>query len=80
MHYTILRVPSNIQTPFNATVRYRMYLESRRVAANAISQQLAPVRRLAHEAPIPVCCVPSWLPGSAASKGSNSSDCGPAIG
>jgi site-specific recombinase XerD len=31
-------------------VRYRMYLESRHLAANAINQQLAAVRRLAHEA------------------------------
>ena len=31
-------------------VRYRMYLESRRLAANTINQQLAAVRRLGHEA------------------------------
>src|SRR5437660_8885093 len=31
-------------------VRYRMYLESRQLAANTINQQLAAVRRLAHEA------------------------------
>jgi site-specific recombinase XerD len=31
-------------------VRYRMYLESRCLAANTINQQLAAVRRLAHEA------------------------------
>jgi site-specific recombinase XerD len=31
-------------------VRYRMYLEARRLAANTINQQLAAVRRLAHEA------------------------------
>src|SRR5437660_10306501 len=31
-------------------VRYRMYLESRGLAANTINQQLAAVRRLAHEA------------------------------
>jgi site-specific recombinase XerD len=31
-------------------VRYRLYLESRRLAANTINQQLAAVRRLAHEA------------------------------
>src|SRR6202162_2485148 len=31
-------------------VRYRIYLESRGVAANTINQQLAAVRRLAHEA------------------------------
>ena len=31
-------------------VRYRMYLEARRLAVNTINQQLAAVRRLAHEA------------------------------
>ena len=31
-------------------VRYRMYLEERRLAANTINQQLAAVRRLSHEA------------------------------
>src|SRR5215467_10375380 len=31
-------------------VRYRLYLESRHLAANTINQQLAVVRRLAHEA------------------------------
>ena len=31
-------------------VRYRLYLESRSLAANTINQQLAAVRRLAHEA------------------------------
>ena len=31
-------------------VRYRLYLESRHLAANTINQQLATVRRLAHEA------------------------------
>jgi len=31
-------------------VRYRMYLESRGLAANTINQQLGAVRRLAHEA------------------------------
>ena len=31
-------------------VRYRMYLESRHLAANTLNQQLAAVRRLAHEA------------------------------
>jgi len=31
-------------------VRYRMFLEGRRLAANTINQQLAAVRRLAYEA------------------------------
>jgi hypothetical protein len=37
---------------FNRIVvmRYRLYLESRHLAANTINQQLAAVRRLAHEA------------------------------
>jgi len=37
---------------FNRVVvtRYRMYLESRGLAANTINQQLAAVRRIAHEA------------------------------
>src|SRR6202040_3523641 len=37
---------------FNRIVvlRYRLHLESRRLAANTINQQLAAVRRLAHEA------------------------------
>ena len=34
----------------SVVVRYRMYLESRHLAANTINQQLAAVRRLAHEA------------------------------
>jgi site-specific recombinase XerD len=33
-----------------AVVRYRVYLKSRHLAANTINQQLAAVRRLAHEA------------------------------
>jgi hypothetical protein len=33
-------------------VRYRMYLKSRHLAANIINQQLAAVRRLAHEAAV----------------------------
>ena len=32
-------------------VRYRMHLESRCLAANTINQQLAAVRRLAHDRP-----------------------------
>jgi len=31
-------------------VRYRMHLEARGLAANTVNQQLAAVRRLAHEA------------------------------
>ena len=42
----------NLASPSTAivVVRYRMYLESRGLAANTINQQLAAVRRLAHEA------------------------------
>jgi hypothetical protein len=36
-------------------VRHRMHLESRHLAANTINQQLAAVRRLAHEAADSVC-------------------------
>jgi hypothetical protein len=43
-------------------VRYRMYLETRGLAANTINQQLAAVRRLAHEAADSgFCSVPRWL-------------------
>jgi site-specific recombinase XerD len=43
---------SETRLAFNRIVvmRYRMYLESRHLAANTINQQLAAVRRLAHEA------------------------------
>ena len=43
---------SELQLAFNriVVVRYRIYLESRHLAANTINQQLAAVRRLAHEA------------------------------
>jgi hypothetical protein len=43
---------SEFRLAFNriVVVRYRIYLESRHVAANTINQQLAAVRRLAHEA------------------------------
>lgn len=50
-------------------VRYRMYLESRNLAANTIDQQLAAVRRLAHEAAKPVCSARNSLPGSAGKGG-----------
>ena len=43
---------SEFRLAFNriVVVRYRIYLESRHLAANTINQQLAAVRRLAHEA------------------------------
>ena len=50
------RVPTGLDArmalDFNhiVVVRYRMYLESRHLAANTINQQLAAVRHLAHEA------------------------------
>jgi hypothetical protein len=54
-------------------VRYRMHLESRGLAANTINQQLAAVRRLAHEAADSGLLSPELAAGSAASKaGSNS--------
>ncbi|MFZ1141597.1 MAG: phage integrase SAM-like domain-containing protein [Candidatus Sulfotelmatobacter sp.] len=48
----IARYCSEPRLAFNriVVVRYRMYLESRHLAANTINQQLAAVRRLAHEA------------------------------
>ena len=46
-------------------VRYRMHLESRGLAANTINQQLAAVRRLAHEVLTLDCSAPNWLLGSA---------------
>jgi hypothetical protein len=36
-------------------MRYRLHLESRQLAANTINQQLAAVRRLAHEAAERAC-------------------------
>ena len=61
-------------------VRYRLYLESRHLAANTINQQLAAVRRLATKLPTQACSVPNWLRGSAESRESSSSDSGPATG
>jgi hypothetical protein len=47
-------------------VRYRLYLESRHLAANTINQQLAAVRRLAHEAADAGLLSPEfWLRGLA---------------
>jgi hypothetical protein len=46
-------------------VRYRMYLESRSLAANTINQQVAAVRRLAHEAADSGLLSPNCLRGSA---------------
>jgi hypothetical protein len=46
-------------------VRYRMFLESRGLAAHTINQQLAAVRRLAHEASDSALLSLNWLLGSA---------------
>ena len=46
-------------------VRYRMYLESRHLAADTINQQLAAVRRLAHEAADAGLLVQNWRRESA---------------
>ena len=46
----MLRASSRLAFNRIVVVRYRMYLESRGLAANTINQQLAAVRRLAHEA------------------------------
>ena len=52
IHQFIAWYCSEPRLAFNriVVVRYRMYLESRHLAANTINQQLAAVRRLAHEA------------------------------
>jgi len=54
-------------------VRYRMYLESRHLAANTINQQLAAVRRLAHEAADAGLLSPELAAGISRSKESSSS-------
>ncbi len=51
-------------------VRYRMYLESRHLAANTINQQLAAVRRLAHEAAAAGLLSPELAAGISRVKGS----------
>ena len=50
-------------------VRYRMYLESRNLAANTINQQLAAVRRLAHEAADAGLLSPELAAGISRAKG-----------
>jgi site-specific recombinase XerC len=50
-------------------VRYRMYLESRGLAANTINQQLAAVRRLAHEAADSGLLSPELAAGISRAKG-----------
>ena len=50
-------------------VRYRMYLESRQLAANTINQQLAAVRRLAHEAADAGLLSPELAAGTSRVKG-----------
>ena len=56
---------------FNRIVvaRYRMYLESRGLAANTINQQLAAVRRLAHEAAAAGLLSPELAAGISRVKG-----------
>src|SRR5438132_278999 len=53
-------------------VRYRMYLESRGLAANTINQQLAAVRRLAHEAADSGLLSPELAAGFSRVKGGKS--------
>jgi site-specific recombinase XerD len=50
-------------------VRYRMYLESRGLAANTINRQLAAVRRLAHEAADSGLLSPEFAAGISRVKG-----------
>ena len=52
-------------------VRYRMHLESRGLAANTINQQLAAVRRLAHEAADAGLLSPELAAVRAGDKGSH---------
>ena len=61
-------------------VRYRMYLESRHLAANTINQQLAALRRLAHEAAGAGLLSPELAAGISRGKESSSSDSGPGTG
>jgi hypothetical protein len=51
---------------FSRTVvlRYRLELESRRLAPSSINLRLAAVRRLAYEAADTACSVPTWRPVS----------------
>jgi hypothetical protein len=57
-------------------VRYRMYLESRHLAANTINQQLAAVRRLAHEAADAGLLSPELAAGISRVKGYRCAECG----
>jgi hypothetical protein len=61
-------------------VRYRLYLESRRLAANTINQQLAAVRVSHTKPPIQACSVPSWQRASAESEELNNSAFAPETG
>src|SRR6266566_6980157 len=67
---------------FNRIVvmRYRMHLESRGLAANTINQQLAAVRRLAHEAADSGLLSPELAAGISRVKESSSSGSVPVIG
>jgi len=61
-------------------VRYRLYLESRHLAANTINQQLAAVRRLAHEAAEAGLLSPELAAGISRVKELSNSDSAPVIG
>jgi hypothetical protein len=61
-------------------VRYRMHLESRGLAANTINQQLAAVRRLAHEAADSGLLSPELAAGISRVKGVKQLGFAPAIG
>ena len=67
----IARYCSEPRLAFNriVVVRYRMYLESRHLAANTINQQLAAVRRLAHEAAAAGLLSPDLAAGISRVKG-----------
>ena len=61
-------------------VRYRLYLESRHLAANTINQQLAAVRRLAHEAADSGLLSPELAAGISRVRESSNSGFAPATG
>jgi hypothetical protein len=61
-------------------VRYRMHLEARGLAANTINQQLAVVRRLAHEAADAGLLSPELAAGISRVKGVSNSDFAPGTG
>src|SRR5437764_2261227 len=77
IHQFIAWYCSEPRLAFNriVVVRYRMYLESRGLAANTINQQLAAVRRLAHEAADSGLLSPELASGISRVKGATQLGC-----